>query len=48
VRELCGNPTGITEGPLAGSAVWLAVGWPVLLTAVFLPLSARAYRRLRH
>jgi ABC-2 type transport system permease protein len=47
VRELFGNPTGITEGPLAGGAVWLAVGWPVLLTAVFLPLSARAYRKLR-
>ena len=47
VRELFGNPTGITEGPLAGGAVWPAVGWPVLLTAVFLPLSARAYRKLR-
>ena len=46
-RELFGNPTGITEGPLADSAVWLALGWPALLTAVFLPLSARAYRRLR-
>ncbi len=46
-RELFGNPTGITEGPLADGAVWLAVGWPVLLTAVFLPLSARAYRKLR-
>ena len=46
-RELFGNPTGITEGPLADGALWLAVGWPVLLTAVFLPLSARAYRRLR-
>jgi ABC-2 type transport system permease protein len=46
-RQLFGNPTGITEGPLVDSAVWLAVGWPLLLTAVFLPLSARAYRRLR-
>ena len=46
-RELFGNPTGITEGPLADGAVWLAVGWPLLLTAVFLPLSARAYRKLR-
>jgi ABC-2 type transport system permease protein len=27
--------------------VWLAVAWPLLITAVFLPLSARAYRRLR-
>lgn len=47
-RHLFGNPAGITEGPPAGGAVALAVGWPVLLTAIFLPLSARAYRRLRH
>jgi ABC-2 type transport system permease protein len=46
-RELYGNPTGITSGPLADGAVWLAVAWPLLITAVFLPLSARAYRRLR-
>ncbi|GIJ31620.1 ABC transporter permease [Micromonospora sediminimaris] len=47
-RQLFGNPSGITEGPLVAGAVWLAVGWPLLLTAVFVPLSARAYRRLRH
>jgi ABC-2 type transport system permease protein len=46
-RDLFGNPTGITTGPLADGAVWLAVGWPLLITAVFLPLSARAYRKLR-
>jgi ABC-2 type transport system permease protein len=46
-RRLFGNPTGITEGPLADGAVWLAIGWPLLLLAVFVPLSARAYRRLR-
>lgn len=46
-RQLFGNPTGITDGPLADGAVWLALGWPVLLIAVFLPLSARAYRKLR-
>jgi hypothetical protein len=47
VRQLFGNPTGTTKGPLADHAVLLAVAWPVLITAVFLPLSARAYRRLR-
>ena len=47
VRELFGNPTGVTSGPLAENAVWLAIGWPLLIIAVFLPLSARAYRRLR-
>ena len=46
-RELFGHPTGITQGPLVDGAVWLALGWPLLITAVFLPLSARAYRRLR-
>jgi ABC-type multidrug transport system permease subunit len=46
-RQLFGNPTGITEGPLVDGAVWLALGWPLLLTAVFVPLSARAYRKLR-
>jgi len=46
-RQLFGNPTGITEGPLVDGAVWLAVGWPLLLAAVFIPLSARAYRKLR-
>ena len=46
-RQLFGNPTGITGGVLADHAVWLAMGWPLLLTAIFVPLSARAYRRLR-
>ena len=45
-RELFGNPTGITEGVLADHAVLLAFAWPLVLTAVFLPMSARAYRNL--
>lgn len=45
-RDLFGNPAGITEGVLAEHALALAVGWPLLLVAVFVPLSARAYRRL--
>lgn len=45
-RELFGNPNGITEGVLADHALWLAVGWPAVLTAVFVPLSVRAFRRL--
>ncbi|MDI6103718.1 ABC transporter permease [Actinoplanes sp. NEAU-A12] len=47
-RELFGNPTGTTGGVLADHAVWLAIGWPLLIIAVFMPLSARAYRRLRN
>ena len=46
-RQLFGNPTGITGGPLLDGAVWLALGWPLVLLAVFVPLSARAYRKLR-
>ncbi|MFC7529745.1 ABC transporter permease [Actinoplanes sp. GCM10030250] len=46
-RQLFGNPTGVTEGVLADWAVWLALGWPIVLIAVFVPLSARAYRKLR-
>ena len=45
-RELFGNPTGITEGVLADHAVLLAFAWPAALTLVFVPLAARAYRRL--
>lgn len=45
-RELFGNPSGITDGVLAESAVVAALAWPLVLAAVFMPLSARAYRRL--
>ena len=45
-RELFGNPSGITEGVLADHAVLVAAVWPLVLAAVFVPLSARAYRRL--
>lgn len=46
-RELFGNPTGLTDGVLTDHAVLAALLWPLVLVAVFLPLSARAYRRLR-
>lgn len=45
-RELFGNPTGVSAGVLADHAVLLAFGWPLLLTLVFLPLTAQAYRNL--
>lgn len=47
VRDLFGNPAGVTSGWLADYAIIAAIAWPLLITAVFLPLSARAYRRLR-
>ncbi|MGO1950470.1 MAG: ABC transporter permease [Mycobacteriaceae bacterium] len=46
-RELFGNPTGFTGGIMADNAVLAAVVWPLVLVAVFMPLSARAYRNLR-
>ncbi|MFC7481853.1 ABC transporter permease [Luedemannella flava] len=42
VRELFGNP----GTPVSDHALLLAIAWPVVLTAIFLPLSARRYRRL--
>jgi ABC-type multidrug transport system permease subunit len=45
-RELFGNPGWTGDGWLTAHALPLAVGWPVLLVAVFFPLSVRAYRRL--
>ncbi|GAA4816556.1 ABC transporter permease [Nocardioides caeni] len=47
-RELFGNPTGISgaDGLLADHALLAAVVWPAVLLAVFVPLAARAYRRL--
>ncbi|MDO3705674.1 ABC transporter permease [Micromonospora sp. C28SCA-DRY-2] len=45
-RELFGNPGWGGESFAAQHAVALAVVWPLLLIAVFLPLSVRRYRRL--
>lgn len=47
-RALFGNP-GLTGGSWAAEhALALAVAWPVLLIAVFLPLSVRRFRQLSH
>jgi ABC-2 type transport system permease protein len=46
VRELFGNP-GVTGGSWpANHGQMLSVIWPILMVAVFAPLSAAAYRRL--
>ncbi|MGV9308982.1 ABC transporter permease [Nonomuraea sp. NPDC003727] len=45
-RRLFGNPGFAGESWAAEHALLLAVAWPVAITLVFLPLSARAYRRL--
>ncbi|GAA4083241.1 MULTISPECIES: ABC transporter permease [Actinomadura] len=46
-RELFGNPGPATDGSWAAEhSLALAVAWPLLITAVFLPLAARRHRRL--
>lgn len=47
MRELFGNPGYGGESWASTHAPFLAVAWPLLITAVFLPLSAARYRRLR-
>ncbi|RAY14016.1 ABC transporter permease [Actinomadura craniellae] len=45
-RELFGNPGWPGESWAAQHAVELAIAWPVVIVAIFLPLSVRRYRRL--
>ncbi|WP_055480916.1 ABC transporter permease [Sphaerimonospora mesophila] len=45
-RELFGNPGWGGGSWAAEHALTLAICWPVLITLIFLPLSARRYRRL--
>jgi ABC-2 type transport system permease protein len=45
-RELFGNPGWASGSWISEHALLMAVVWPVLLIAVFFPLSVRSYRRL--
>lgn len=45
-RELFGNPGAGGASFISDNALALAVAWPLLLIAIFLPLSAWKYRRL--
>ncbi len=45
-RELFGNPGAGGGSFISDNAVLLAVAWPLLLVAIFLPLCVRKYRRL--
>jgi hypothetical protein len=40
------NPVWQNDSWFSQSALLLAVAWPLLIMAIFLPLSVRAYRRL--
>jgi ABC-2 type transport system permease protein len=46
VRRLFGNPGWGGDSWIAEHALVIAVGWPLLLLAIFLPLSVRRYQRL--
>ncbi|MEU4831636.1 ABC transporter permease [Streptosporangium sp. NPDC023615] len=46
VRGFFGDPGRVGESWVAQHAATMAVLWPLLLIAVFLPLSARTFRRL--
>jgi hypothetical protein len=46
IRELFGNPGWGGDSWVAQHAMMLAVAWPLLILAAFLPLSVRRYRLL--
>ncbi len=45
-RQLFGDPIGANSSWITGHAIVMALAWPLLLTAVFFPLSLHRYRRL--
>jgi ABC-type multidrug transport system permease subunit len=45
-RQLFGDPIGAHASWITSHAVIMAVAWPLLLIAVFFPLSLHSYRRL--
>jgi hypothetical protein len=45
-RQLFGDPIGANSTWITSHAIVLAVAWPLLLTAVFFPLSLHRYQRL--
>jgi hypothetical protein len=45
-RQLFGDPVGAHSSWITGHAIIMAVAWPLLLTAVFFPLSLHRYQRL--
>ncbi len=45
-RQLFGDPVGVNPSWITSHAIIMAVAWPLLLTAVFFPLSLHRYRRL--
>lgn len=46
IRDLFGNPVPLGDSWIEQNATLMAVVWPLLLTAVFLPLAVRRFQRL--
>lgn len=46
IRQLFGNPVAIGDSWIEQNAMMMAVVWPLLITAVFLPSAIRRYQRL--
>jgi ABC-2 type transport system permease protein len=47
IRELFGNPIATGDSWVENHAVPMAVLWPIVITAIFLPLAVRAYQAQR-
>jgi ABC-2 type transport system permease protein len=45
-RDLFGNPGATGDSWVAENALLMAVVWPLIIVAIFLPLAVRRYRRL--
>ncbi|MFV2178263.1 ABC transporter permease [Actinomadura sp. LOL_016] len=45
-RELFGNPAAVGDTWIEQNALLMAIVWPIVITAVFLPLAVRRYQNL--
>ncbi|MFD0899991.1 ABC transporter permease [Actinomadura sediminis] len=45
-RELFGNPAAVGDAWIEQNALLMAIVWPIVITAVFLPLAVRRYQNL--
>ncbi|HEX6151254.1 ABC transporter permease [Nocardioides sp.] len=45
-RDLFGNPVPLGDSWIEQNAMMMAVVWPIIITAIFLPLAVRKYQRL--
>jgi len=46
IRELFGNPLPLGDSWIEQQSLLMAVVWPLVITAVFLPLAVRKFQNL--